>query len=85
MICTTNARVACVFKDPQQNIKNRCNHVIRFLTMMVVLQLHNLHERMASLGSLASSSGSLRQQCHQLWTEFLDNPTRDFSLDAIPC
>jgi hypothetical protein len=48
------------------------------------LQLHALHERMANLGSLAAASGNLRKQCLQLRTNFLDNPTREFSLGTKP-
>jgi len=44
------------------------------------LQLHGLHERMANLGSLATASGSLREQAQQLRTDFQDNPTRTFPL-----
>ncbi len=40
------------------------------------MQLHDLHQRMADLGSLATSSASLRQQVEQLHADFKDNPTR---------
>lgn len=40
------------------------------------MQLHDVHQRMANLGSLATSSASLRQQVEQLHIDFKDNPTR---------